>query len=478
MGRPEKLTRSALRREFLFEEDEDDFIMPCTQLQNPGENGQVFWNYNASPATARAKAILEEKMRQTVDDKNSENNKNDQRSEPSPMQTLPFFHTRRKTTFRVNEGVSEKEIERRKEADAMLESMKNTFQTEIQKHQTQIKFEVCGEMNNTKISSSGSSTDPTSHMQCSSNGSTTSSGSSTDRISESHLQCSSNGSTQNDGSGDINGASVHVSNYGPPKLLDSSKYEKTILSDSPVESHKSLDIDGLASDDDSFFIKCSQALDKGHSESAVPSFTEPLSIELNINKKNGNESKLASYNTQQTLNVKHTVPDSKNINARKSNHSNHDKVHNYRTDLPPKTKQQKVETKEIRTPFDCDDDFDIMLSQMEIPEIPRAPVIEDQPVQENMGFKIKHLATSNKNDLLRHEKCLRPSNSNCSNVKVSIYFSYIYAHRKEIRNPFTLYSYIHFDSNIIFFKSRLKKTTYKYHIQRCLLTFRRESSLL
>merc|ERR1711997_1085365 len=57
-----KLTRSALRREFLFDEDDDDYIMPCSQLPGPGTNGEVFWNYNASPATARAKAELEKKM--------------------------------------------------------------------------------------------------------------------------------------------------------------------------------------------------------------------------------------------------------------------------------------------------------------------------------------------------------------------------------------------------------------------------------
>ena len=129
--RNEQLTRSALRRELHLDE-EDDCIMPYTQIQNPGANGEVFWNYNASPATARAKAALKERMSQ-IEDK-SKNEERFTSSAPSPILTIPMLPLRRKLPSRPKEDNHVKEKQNQREVDAMLKSMKDIFQAELQKH--------------------------------------------------------------------------------------------------------------------------------------------------------------------------------------------------------------------------------------------------------------------------------------------------------------------------------------------------------
>lgn len=129
--RNEQLTRSALRRELNLDE-EDDYIMPYTQIQNPGANGEVFWNYNASPATARAKAALKERMSQ-IEDK-SRNEERFASSAPSPILTIPMLPLRRKLPSKSKEDNHVKEQQNQKEVDAMLKSMKDIFQAELQKH--------------------------------------------------------------------------------------------------------------------------------------------------------------------------------------------------------------------------------------------------------------------------------------------------------------------------------------------------------
>ena len=129
--RNEQLTRSALRRELHLDE-EDDCIMPYTQIQNPGANGEVFWNYNASPATAKAKAALKERMSQ-IEDK-SKNEERFTSSAPSPILTIPMLPLRRKLPSKSKEDNHVKEQQNQREVDAMLKSMKDIFQAELQKH--------------------------------------------------------------------------------------------------------------------------------------------------------------------------------------------------------------------------------------------------------------------------------------------------------------------------------------------------------
>ena len=111
--------------------------MPCTQIENPGANGEVFWNYNASPATARARAALKERMSQIEDKNKHEDNYNC--SAPSPILTIPMVPLRRKVPSRSKEEHLAKEQQNKKEVDAMLKSMKDIFQAELLKHQNPTK---------------------------------------------------------------------------------------------------------------------------------------------------------------------------------------------------------------------------------------------------------------------------------------------------------------------------------------------------
>ena len=90
----EQLSRSALRRELLLEDDEDEFMMPCTQLPIPGADGEVFWNSNASPTTARAKVELQKKLGRP--DNKAMKTVESKHQAPSPLLTIPMLHTRRK----------------------------------------------------------------------------------------------------------------------------------------------------------------------------------------------------------------------------------------------------------------------------------------------------------------------------------------------------------------------------------------------
>jgi len=128
----EQLTRSALRREFHLEEEEDDYIMPCTQIVDPSANGEVFWNYNASPTTARARAALKERMSQIEENSIKEDKPNP--SIPSPVLRIPMLPIRKKPTSATKEDPYVKEQQNKKEVDEMLNSMKDILKAELQKH--------------------------------------------------------------------------------------------------------------------------------------------------------------------------------------------------------------------------------------------------------------------------------------------------------------------------------------------------------
>ena len=126
--------------------------MPCTQIVDPGANGEVFWNYNANPATRRAKAALKERLNKLED--NSPNEKTCTSSAPSPILTIPMLPTRRKLPSKSKEDNSVKEQQKRQEVNALLNSMKQIVQAELQKHQESQqytgnqKMEVPQETNN------------------------------------------------------------------------------------------------------------------------------------------------------------------------------------------------------------------------------------------------------------------------------------------------------------------------------------------
>ena len=387
--------------------------MPCSQIQNPSENGQVFWNYNASPATVRAREALEKKMRQTEDDKKGRKNENKQ-IVPSPLQRLPL-PTRRKVTS-TNEDKSAKESERKREADEMLNSMKQIFQAEIQKHQVPLKTEFGDELNDGKISSSGSSTD---------------------RLSDSHLQCSSNSPTPSDGGNDIPTQkskpanplkSAHNTNINEnvyQKTSASSRYNSpALLHDTLGEGNRSLGIEGLVSDDDSFILKCSQAIDKEYLENNEnPSFATPHLVQVNSNREIKDcTSKCASYNTDaknahRTNNGKNLLPNSVNISVR-SEPIDSLKGHSTRKEQPNKNYQKKIELKVCETFFDSDDDFDTMLSQMEMPEVPKSPIPSNLAIR---GISVKgKQADIFKNISSDYHKSSTTSTYKSSNLKVSV----------------------------------------------------------
>ena len=126
--------------------------MPCTQIVDPGANGEVFWNYNANPATRRAKAALKERLNKLED--NSPHEKPCTSSAPSPILTIPMLPTRRKLSSNSKEDNSVKEQQKRQEVNALLNSMKQIYQAELQKHQESQqctdhqKMEVPQETNN------------------------------------------------------------------------------------------------------------------------------------------------------------------------------------------------------------------------------------------------------------------------------------------------------------------------------------------
>ena len=227
----EKLTRSALRREFLFEEEDDDYIMPCSQLPNPSANGEVFWNYNASPATARARAVLEKKMRLLDDDDKGRKMERKNESAPSPLLTIPMFPARKAASSTSDKEKQATELKKKNEADAMLNSMKQIFQAELQKHEKQFKVQSYDEGNDGNIGSSGSSTE---------------------RMSDLHLHCSSSGSP-------LSSASAEMLN----KKSNPSDQFNPIRSESENRLKESKDINKSLKfeDDDSFLVRASQAVE-------------------------------------------------------------------------------------------------------------------------------------------------------------------------------------------------------------------------
>ena len=340
----EKLTRSALRRELLLEDDEDEFMMPCTQLPIPGADGEVFWNSNASPTTARAKKELEKKLgrpdnkpMKTVESRNEA---------PSPLLTLPMLHTRRKINPKAKEEEIAKEIERKKEADSMLNSMVQIFQAEVQKHQTQLKAEAREESGEGTYSSSGSSTD---------------------RYSESHLHCSSNGSTANEGSGDKNKLKSKLSDQFDLVINSQSQ---SLLKD-PDEGQNNISLDNLVSDDDSFMLKATQAIETQCNDNDTQGSFQK---QLPLLKKDPPKSKDILAQPSKDIIIEKTIhrtdngkklqvlPLGHNANGAEKQ-SNHSKEHY--TILSNRNREHAKPPDTVA--FD-DDEFDIFLSQIAMPE--------------------------------------------------------------------------------------------------------------
>ena len=347
----EKLSRSALRRELLLEDDEDEFMMPCTQLPIPGADGEVFWNSNASPTTARAKVELQKKLGRP--DNKAMKTVESKHQAPSPLLTIPMLHTRRKINPRAEEEEIAKEIERKKEADSMLNSMVQIFQAEVQKHQTQLKAEAREESGEVTYSSSGSSTD---------------------RYSESHLHCSSNGSTANERSDDKN---ILKSKLSDQFDLVINTQSQSLLKD-PDEGQDNISLDNLVSDDDSFMLKATQAIETQYNDSDKQcSFQKQLPFSRKVPPKSKDILAQSSSDiiTEKTI---HKTDNGKILQVlplgmdgfalghnaiRAQSKSNHSKEHsailsnkNLEHVKPPDT-----------VAFD-DDEFDIFLSQIAMPE--------------------------------------------------------------------------------------------------------------
>jgi len=352
----EKLTRSALRREFLFEEEDDDYIMPCSQLPNPSANGQVFWNYNASPATARAREVLEKKMRLLDDEDRGREKEQKQDSGPSPLLTIPMFPVRKAVSSTSDKEKYAKELKKKNETDAMLNSMKQIFQAELQKHEEQIKTQIYDEGNDGKISSSGSSTE---------------------RMSDSHLQCSSNGSPLSSESTELLNKKSKISDQFN---LIRSENENRLKESQDI--NKSLEFEGLGSDDDSFLVRASQAVELLNSSTAENEsnksyqktlFQQPKPVGGNIFKESKKVPKIPISNftsvksLPRTNNTANLLP-SVLTNSTKEKYRTMEfpKVQNNCTKESKIDGDQKIESQNDGA-FGDDDEFDTLLSQMEMP---------------------------------------------------------------------------------------------------------------
>ena len=399
--RNEKLTRSALRREFLLEDEDDEFIMPCSQLPNPGENGQVFWNYNASPATARARVALEKKMRQVDDDSTEQKKNNIKQNVPSPLIKIPMFSIRKKATVTADEDAYVRELERKKEADAMLNSMKEIFQAELERHKTQLKTETCDEVNSDKVSSSGSSTQ---------------------RMSDSHLQCSSNGSTPSD---EYNCTSVQKSKLSDQFNPNIHSGNNSFLQNTPDANNKSLGFENLASDDDSFLMQATQAIENECIKNIEkPSFHMPLSTKINNSAATQGSSKCGSNatsikNEHQTSNGIKLLLSLPEIRAEK-NGIIYSKSQINNVILPEENLDNRLNLKEEA--FDDDDDFDTLLSQMVMPETVQPSKISKC---ETKTFDTNVPQLNSRNNNLSNSDTVSSSGLKSSSIKVRFINTYI-----------------------------------------------------
>ena len=127
-----------------MEDDEDEFMMPCTQLPIPGADGEVFWNSNASPTTARAKVELQKKLGRP--DNKAMKTVESKHQAPSPLLTIPMLHTRRKINPRAEEEEIAKEIERKKEAEESCRESLKVF-AYCSRYLTKRKWVLCQEKN-------------------------------------------------------------------------------------------------------------------------------------------------------------------------------------------------------------------------------------------------------------------------------------------------------------------------------------------
>jgi hypothetical protein len=401
----EKLTRSALRREFLFEEDDDDYIMPCSQLLNPSANGQVFWNYNASPATARARAVLEKKMRQLDDDDDRGRKKErKQESTPSPLLTIPMFPVRKAASSTSDKEKYAKELKKKNEADAMLNSMKQIFQAELQKQEEQTKTQAYDEGNDGKISSSGSSTE---------------------RMSDMHLQCSSSGSPLSSGSTELLNKKSKLSDQ-----FNLIRFENENGLKDSQDINKSLEFEGLVSDDDSFVVKATQAVELLNSSTVEngstksyqkQDFQQPKPVGGNIFKEAKSVSSIHISNftsvksLPRTNNSSNVLPSVINSAKGKYRTIEFPKVPNNCTKKSKEGIDQTVESQKDEA-FGDDDDFDTLLSQMEMPEFDQQSNPGDNIVIRN-NQKFSSTASNH-----NHAKSELPDDSNAKVCLFQVFY--------------------------------------------------------